>query len=200
MRTEIKYLIATILALISGLDMDVNAQSIIGQSNSNSAYSIEVTNIDNQKVPLETYKGSVALIVNTASRCGFTPQYKDLQALYEKYKSRGFVVLGFPSNDFMSQEPGSNDDIKRFCSANYGVNFPMFTKGSVKGPEKQPLYKILTEQSGSEFQGEVGWNFEKFLVDRNGRVRARFGSFTNPMSAKLERKVEELLAEPKTSS
>lgn len=167
---------------------------------STSPYSLEVTNIDNQKVKLSDYKGSVALIVNTASRCGFTPQYKDLQMLYEKYKSKGLVVLGFPSNDFMSQEPGSNDDIKRFCSMNYGVNFPMFAKGSVKGAEKQTLYKVLTEQSGPEFAGEIGWNFEKFLVDRNGKVRARFGSFTNPMSAKIERKVEELLAEPKASS
>ena len=170
------------------------------QSTAQTVYALEAVNIDNQKVNLGEFKGNVTLIVNTASKCGFTPQYKDLQSLYEKYKDKGFVVLGFPSNDFMSQEPGSNDEIKRFCSANYGVNFPMFSKASVKGPEKQPVYKYLTEQAGTEFAGEIGWNFEKFLVDKSGRVRARFGSFTNPGSSKIERELEKLLSEPKTSS
>ena len=156
---------------------------------------IVVTDINGQSVQLSSFKGRVVLIVNTASKCGFTAQYKSLEALYEKYSQQGFVVLGFPSNDFGNQEPGTNEEIKSFCQKNFGVTFPMFAKGSVKGPEKQELFKTLTELSSKELQGEIGWNFEKFLIDRKGNLRARYSSFTTPMAESMTETIEKLLAE-----
>ena len=146
-------------------------------------------------VQLRKYQGSVLLIVNTASLCGFTPQYADLESLYRRYQARGFVILGFPSNDFGAQEPGSNSDIRSFCSETFSIDFPMFEKAPVSGYKKQPVYRFLTEQSGEEFAGDIGWNFEKFLLDRQGRVRARFGSFTNPQSRFLTDQIDALLME-----
>src|ERR1019366_3146657 len=116
--------------------------------------------------PLSAYQGKVVLIVNVASRCGFTPQYAGLEALYEKYKDRGFVILGFPANNFGGQEPGTNEEIKTFCSTKYNVTFPMYSKISVKGDDMAPLYQFLTDATGSEIQ----WNFTKFLVDKDGKV------------------------------
>lgn len=162
-------------------------------------YSLTVERISGEKESLDVYRGKVLLIVNTASKCGFTPQYADLQKLYERYAPQGFVVLGFPSNDFAGQEPGSNAEIKTFCATEFGVTFPMFAKGSVTGEEKQPLFRLLTEESGRELDGRVMWNFEKFLVGRDGAVRARFGSFTNPLSSRITSRVEELLKEPSSS-
>ena len=154
-----------------------------------------VTDINGQQIDLSTYKGRVVLIVNTASKCGFTAQYKTLEELYEKYNQQGFVVLGFPSNDFGNQEPGSNEEIKTFCQKSFGVSFPMFAKGPVKGAEKQGLFKSLTESGTKGLRGEIGWNFEKFLIDRRGHLRARFSSFTTPTSGSLIESIEKLLAE-----
>ena len=160
-----------------------------------SFYQITARLASGESVEMSKYKGSVVLIVNTASLCGFTPQYKELEELFEKYQNQKFVVLAFPSNDFEGQEPDSNQKIVEFCKEKYGVQFPIFEKLPVTGPQKQVVYRYLTEQSGEELSGEILWNFEKFLVDRRGKSRARYGSITNPLSVKLISKIEELLAE-----
>jgi glutathione peroxidase len=150
--------------------------------------------IDGQESPLAQFKGKVVLIVNVASRCGFTPQYAGLEALYNKYKERGFVVLGFPANNFLWQEPGTNEEIKTFCSTRYHVTFPLFAKVSVKGSDKTPLYQFLTDKKANPSTGgEIGWNFTKFLADRNGKVIARFGSAVAPESPDVIRAVEAAL-------
>ena len=131
------------------------------------------------------------MVVNTASRCGFTPQYAGLEKLYERYKDRGFTILAFPANNFMNQEPGNDSTIKQFCELKYKTSFPLFSKISVKGPQIAPLYKYLTTSSG--FNGDITWNFNKFLVDRQGRVIARFGSRTEPMDHGLEDNVKKAL-------
>lgn len=151
-------------------------------------YDHKVKSIDGQEVPLSNYKGKALLIVNTASQCGYTPQYDGLEALYAKYKSKGLEVLGFPSNDFGAQEPGSNAEIKKFCQTRFKVDFPLFAKGSVKGPEKQPLYKTLTALAPT--QGEVKWNFEKFLISPDGKVVGRFESKVTPEDPALLKAIE----------
>ena len=138
------------------------------------------------------FGGKVLLVVNTASKCGFTPQYEGLEALHERLKDRGFSVVGFPSNDFMGQEPGSEAEIKEFCALTYGVKFPMFEKVHVTGDETTPLYQQLTAASGEA----PAWNFHKYLVDRSGKVVGSFGSRTKPDDAKLVAQIEELLAAP----
>lgn len=143
-----------------------------------SLYEIPLTTIDGKSATLATYKGKTLLIVNTASKCGYTPQYEGLEKVYSKYKDKGLVVLGFPSNDFGSQEPGTNKEIKHFCKAKYSVDFPMFTKLPVTGDEKQPLYKFLTENAPTK--GEIKWNFEKFLISPKGAIVARFVSSVTP--------------------
>lgn len=135
-------------------------------------YSFSMKDIDGQDVPLSKYKGKVLLIVNVASKCGHTPQYKGLEETYAKLHDQGFEILGFPANNFMHQEPGDNAEIKKFCTLTYGVKFPMFAKISVKGDDMAPLYKYLTTET--DFKGDIGWNFAKFLVNRQGRVVARF--------------------------
>ena len=165
------------------------------QQNGATFFDLKAKGIDGEEVALEQYRGQVVLVVNTASRCGFTPQYEELQKLYSTYHSQGFTVLAFPSNDFANQEPGINKEIKEFCILKYGISFPMFSKGSVKGDDMQPVFQYLTEQCPKEYGGEVGWNFEKFLVGRDGQVKARYGSFTNPMSSRVKKKIEELLKE-----
>lgn len=159
-----------------------------------SAYDFAVIDVEGKPAKLSSYKGKVALIVNVASKCGYTPQYTDLQALYEKYKAKGFVVLGFPSNDFGGQEPGSDKEIKTFCETNFNVKFPLFDKGPVKGETKQPLYKFLTEESGDTYKGEIGWNFEKFLVDKEGHVVGRYKSKVKPMDRDIVKVLEASLA------
>lgn len=141
----------------------------------------------------KTYGGQVLLVVNTASKCGFTPQYDGLEALHNKLKGRGFAVLGFPSNDFRGQEPGSEKEIKEFCRLTYGVKFPMFEKTNVVGEQASPFYKSLTESTGVA----PGWNFHKYLIDRNGNVVASFGSRVKPDDAEMLGKIEVLLAQPK---
>jgi glutathione peroxidase len=153
----------------------------------------KMKDIDGKDVNLADYKGKVVMLVNVASRCGFTPQYKGLEALYKKYSDQGFVIIGFPANNFKSQEPGSNEEIKQFCSEKYNVTFPMMSKISVKGDDKAPLYKYLTEDTG-DFKGDIGWNFTKFLVDRNGQVFARFASKTTPEDAQVTGAIEKALA------
>ena len=155
----------------------------------------KVKDIDGKDVNLADHKGKVVLIVNVASRCGLTPQYEGLEALYDKYKDKGLVVLGFPANNFNGQEPGTNEEIKTFCSSKYNVSFPMMSKISVKGDDKHELYKFLTEgKAGDEFKGDVEWNFAKFLVDRNGNVIARFNSRTKPTDPQVGATIEKALA------
>lgn len=153
-----------------------------------SLYDFSVTAIDGKLQPLDTFKGKAVLVVNVASKCGFTPQYESLEALYRKYKERGLVVLGFPSNDFMWQEPGSNDEIAQFCKRTYGVTFPMFAKVSVRGGAQHPLYGFLTAQ-----KGRVTWNFNKFLVGKDGHVIEKFGSTVKPDSPELVAAIEAAL-------
>lgn len=156
-----------------------------------SFYSLEAPGIDGQKVSLSQYAGKTVLVVNTASECGLTPQYKGLQAIYQKYKDQGFEILAFPSNDFGAQEPGANGEIKKFCELKYKTTFPLFSKAEVKGAQKQPVYKYLTEES--PFKGEITWNFEKFLIDAKGQVVARFSPKVEPESKEVTSKIEELL-------
>ncbi|MDZ7717748.1 MAG: glutathione peroxidase [Balneolaceae bacterium] len=148
-------------------------------------YQYELNSIDGENISLSDYEGDLLLIVNTASECGFTPQYEGLQELYETYSDQGFKILGFPANNFGGQEPGSDEEIARFCQANYGVTFPMFSKISVKGEDQHPLFAYLTDAKNPDFTGEISWNFEKFLVDRNGNVVRRFKSKVEPMSEEL---------------
>jgi glutathione peroxidase len=148
--------------------------------------------IDGQDVDLASYQGKVVLIVNVASRCGATPQYKGLQALYEKYQDAGFVVLGFPANDFLAQEPGSDEQIKEFCTSKYSVTFPMFSKITVKGPGKAKLYDVLT--TSADPAGEVGWNFEKFLIAKDGSIAGRFKTRVTPDDPGLVAAIEAELA------
>lgn len=149
--------------------------------------------INGEKVSLKSFEGEVLLIVNTASECGYTPQYEGLQNIYEEYSDRGFEVLGFPANNFAGQEPGSDEEIAQFCEMNYGVSFPMFTKVSVKGDDIHPLFDFLTTADNPDFKGEIGWNFEKFLVDGNGNVVRRFKSSVTPESSEMKSAIEELL-------
>jgi glutathione peroxidase len=157
-----------------------------------------VKDIDGKPVDLAKYKGDVLLIVNVASKCGLTPQYEGLEATYEKYKGQGFEVLGFPANEFGKQEPGTNEEIKTFCTGEYKVTFPMFSKIVVKGPGIDPLYKFLTSrETNPKFAGDISWNFAKFLVDRKGKVIARFDPREKPDSEKVVKAIEAALAEPK---
>jgi glutathione peroxidase-family protein len=159
-----------------------------------SIYQFHVNNIFGFDKTLEEFKGKVLLLVNTASKCGFTPQYAGLQELYDKYKDRGFVVLGFPADNFMHQEPGSNEEILNFCKVNYNVTFPMYGKVSVKGKDIHPLYKFLTEkETNPEFSGKITWNFNKFLISKEGMILNRFKSVTTPMNNKVIAAIEEAL-------
>ena len=156
-----------------------------------SVYEAVVKDIDGKERSLSEFAGKVLLIVNVASKCGFTPQYRNLQALYAKFAQRGFEILGFPSNDFGRQEPGTEAEIKDFCSTTYGVTFPMFAKISVKGREIHPLYTFLTEKATDpQFAGKITWNFNKFIIDRKGVVVGRFDSKDDPLGDKIPRMVE----------
>jgi glutathione peroxidase len=154
-----------------------------------SVHDFTLPSIDGAPAPLSAYKGKTVLIVNVASQCGYTPQYTGLEALYRKYKNQGFVVLGFPANNFGAQEPGTNEEIKTFCTRNYNVTFPMYAKISVKGDDQAPLYKFLTESTG----GAIKWNFTKILVDGTGKVIGRFEPNVTPESAELVGGVEKAL-------
>ncbi len=156
-----------------------------------SIYDINVTTIDGETISLKKYEGKVLLIVNTASRWGFTPQYKELEALYAKHGNEKFEILGFPCNQFANQEPGGSEEIKSFCSLTYKTTFPLFEKVDVKGPTAHPLYKHLCEQKKGLFGGAIKWNFTKFLVDCNGNVVDRYAPAITPL--KLEQRIIELI-------
>ena len=157
-----------------------------------SIYSIPVKTIDGTAATLEPYKGKVLLIVNVASKCGFTPQYAALESLYEKYKDQGLVVLGFPCNQFLSQEPGTNSEIKTFCSTKYNVTFPMFEKIEVNGDNRHPLYVLLAGKDSPQ-SGLIKWNFTKFLISRDGKILDRFAPMTKPDSAEVMKAIEAAL-------
>ncbi len=170
----------------------IMAGSVFAVSN---VYDFTLPSIDGKPMPLADFRGKVILLVNVASRCGFTPQYSALEALYEKYKDQGFVIVGFPANNFGGQEPGTNEEIKTFCSRKYNVTFPLYSKVSVKGDDQTPLYQYLTKQTDPLIAGEIKWNFTKFLVDRNGRVVQRFESAVTPDSKEVVSAVEKQLRE-----
>lgn len=186
-----------VLISFSGKSQESNvANQQQTMDNAKSIYDFKVLDIDGNEVSLSKFKGNVLLIVNVASKCGYTPQYEGLQAIYEKYKDRGFYVLGFPANNFGNQEPGTNEEIKEFCSTRYKVTFPMFAKISVKGEDQHPLYKFLTsKETNPDFAGEITWNFNKFLVDRHGKVVARFSSKDKPESELVTQTIEKYLNE-----
>jgi glutathione peroxidase len=156
-------------------------------------YTFTLNSIDGTPAPLANYKGKVVLVVNVASQCGYTPQYSALEATYEKYKDQGFVILGFPANNFGAQEPGTNEEIKTFCTRKYSVTFPMYSKISVKGADQSPLYAYLTKDTGPGITGEIKWNFTKFLVDRNGNVIQRFEPAVTPDSKEVIAAIEKQL-------
>jgi len=159
-----------------------------------SIYDFTLKDIDGKDVTIEQYRGKVLLMVNVASKCGFTPQYEGLEKLFLKYKDKGFFVLGFPANNFLSQEPGTDEEIKQFCSLKYNVTFPMFSKISVKGKDKHPLYRFLTEKATDpEFAGEITWNFNKFLIDKSGKICGRFDSKIKPEDAPIVTVIEKAL-------
>lgn len=165
--------------------------SLFGAS---SVYEFTLNSIDGQPAPLSAYKGKVLLLVNVASKCGFTPQYKELEAVYEKYKGQGLVVIGFPANNFMGQEPGTNAEIKDFCTRTYNVGFPMYAKISVLGEDKAPLYQWLTDKTANpSTSGEIKWNFTKFLVSRDGKVLARFETRVKPDAPEVISAIEAAL-------
>jgi glutathione peroxidase len=159
-----------------------------------------VETLQGETLDLASFRGRPMLIVNTASKCGYTPQYESLQKLYETYGDRGLVVVGFPSNDFGNQEPGSAEEIASFCRLNYGVTFPMMAKVHTKGPDQAPVYRTLTRETPDGISGEIRWNFTKFLVDGEGRVVARFEPAVDPMDPKITSAVEALLPKPAGAS
>ncbi len=157
-------------------------------------YTFTVNRIDGIPIPLSQFKGKVVLIINVASKCGFTSQYKDLEALYQKYKGNNFVIIGVPANNFGNQEPGSNQSIQAFCSLNYGVSFPMTQKISVNGNDIHPLFRYLTTESPNRrLHGAIKWNFTKFLINQEGQVVSRYGPFTNPMGDSIKNDIDRLL-------
>lgn len=161
-----------------------------------SIYDFTISSIDGQPVSLASYKGKVVLLVNVASKCGFTPQYAGLEAVYEKYRDRGLVIVGVPANNFAQQEPGTNEEIKTFCTRKYNVSFPMMSKVSVKGDDETPLYHFLTDASTDpRFAGDIKWNFTKFLFDRSGKPVARFEPATTPDSPQVTSAIESALGQ-----
>ncbi len=182
------------LGALLGLDRAgaVEQGAIRMAAKASTVYDFTMDDIDGKPVSLSRFKGKVIMLVNTASFCGNTPQYADLEKMYETYRDKGFEVLAFPANNFGQQEPGTNEEIKGFCLTKYSVGFPLFSKISVKGGDKHPLYQYLTEQS--PFPGEVEWNFQKYLVDRSGNVVARYHHRTKPLADEVVRDVERFLA------
>lgn len=168
-----------------------SAKNTPQKSVAQSVYEFTVDDITEQSVPLEMYKGKVLLIVNTASKCGFTPQFEGLEQLYQTYKSQGLVVLGFPSNQFLHQDPGTNDEIAEFCQANYGVTFPMFAKIEVNGKNAHPLYEYLKSNVPNQKYKKIGWNFTKFLIGKDGKPLKRYGSRTKPKE--IAKDIEQLI-------
>lgn len=153
-------------------------------------YSLSVKDNHGKSVDMKQFKGKVLLIANTASKCGYTSQYEQLEAMHKQYKDKGLVVLGFPSNDFGAQEPGSNEEVAKFCKLNYGVSFPLFDKQPVSGKDKQPVFDYLVEHAPKADQGEVKWNFEKFVVNKEGKVVGRFRSKVKPDDKSVQEMIQ----------
>ena len=165
--------------------------AVMSSSIAETAYDFSFNTIDGELLPLSDYKGKVLLVVNTASFCGFTPQYEALQSLWSDYKDKGLVVLGVPSNDFMNQEPGSADEIKDFCETNFSIDFPMTEKVVVKGEDAHEIYKWAKESYGNSANPK--WNFHKILIDKNGKIVDTFAPFTKPMSNKILKAIDNLI-------
>jgi glutathione peroxidase len=199
MKTTNLHAVATLALLLALPGAALTEPSGEASGEPDSLLRLEARRLGGGTESLDRYRGQVLLVVNTASRCGYTPQYEGLQALYDRYRSQGFSVLGFPSNDFGGQEPGSDPEIGAFCRSNYGVEFPMFSKVRVKGPDVHPVYAYLTSLP-EPLGGAVQWNFQKYLVDRNGKVVARYASRVTPADPGLVAEVERLLAEPRPES
>ena len=180
-----KYLTPLLTAALLFTGASINAED--------SVHEFKVKNIEGKDVDLSEYKGKVLLIVNVASKCGATPQYDPLQALYKKYADKGLVVLGFPANNFGGQEPGTDKEIAEFCTSKYSVDFPMFSKVSVKGDDKAPLFTYLTSAENPDKQGDIGWNFEKFLIGKDGKLIRRFATKVDPTNADLVAAIETAL-------
>lgn len=178
---KIFFLIATMLITLT----------LVQAQKADNIYGFEVKTIKGETLKLSTYKSKVVLIVNTASKCGLTPQYEGLEALYQKYKDKGLVILGFPCNQFMGQEPGTAEEIENFCNTKYNITFPLFDKIEVNGDETNPLYTYLKETLPLEGKNDIRWNFEKFLIDKNGKPVKRFAPRTKP--ADLETEIQEFL-------
>lgn len=167
----------------------------LSAQDSKSFYDFTMDNIEGKPVKLDSYKGKVVLVVNTASKCGLTPQYKDLEKLYQEYKAEGLVILGFPANNFMGQEPGTDAEIAEFCEKNYGVSFDMFSKISVKGKDIHPLYKYLTDKKeNGVLDAKVTWNFQKFLIDKNGNLISSFSPKTTVYEAEVISEIKNQLS------
>lgn len=186
---SLKRIISSIISII--LSIFISSPMISEPYNGESFYDFTMRTIEGKEVKLDQYKGKVVLVVNVASFCGYTKQYTGLEQLYEKYKDKGLVLIGFPANNYGEQEPGSDAEIKEFCSTHYNVTFQMFAKISVLGEDKHPLYKFLTSGGGDEkLAGEVAWNFEKFLISRNGKIMSRYKRNIEPMSDEIVTAVE----------
>ena len=176
---------------VSAMGLGLMAASAVAAS---SVYDFTLKSIDGKPAPLSEFKGKVVMLVNVASKCGYTPQYTGLEALYEKYKDRGFVIVGIPANNFGGQEPGTNEEIKTFCKSKYSVTFPMMAKVSVKGEDQTLLYQFLTSaQTNSQFAGDIKWNFTKFLVSKDGKIVNRFESKVTPEDPQVISAVEQEL-------
>lgn len=193
MKYNSSFLIVTIILLVS-TSLTYSGSEVKEDKMKEKIYNIVVKDIEGKDVKLSEYSGKVLLIVNVASKCGYTPQYEGLQKVYETYKDKGFEILAFPCNDFKGQEPGTNEEIKEFCSVNYGVTFNLFDKIKVLGDDKSPLYQLLITSESVE-QGDVKWNFEKFLISKDGKVEGRFRSKVKPESEEITSSIENLLSQ-----
>ncbi|HEY4259681.1 MAG TPA: glutathione peroxidase [Schlesneria sp.] len=183
--------------LFTGVAIALTAGSLPAAEKGSPVLEHKVKTIKGEEVDLTKYQGKVLLVVNVASKCGATPQYEQLESLNDKYKDKGLAVLGFPCNQFGGQEPGTEDDIVKFCKAKYDVSFDMFAKIDVNGPEASPVYKTLTsKESDPKFAGDIKWNFEKFLIGRKGEIVARFPTGTKPDAPEVVKAIEAELAKP----
>ncbi|MCR4295953.1 MAG: glutathione peroxidase [Elusimicrobia bacterium] len=182
----------TVFAAAAALSKKIEVNPMQAEKTKGRVYEFEMNSIDGKPVKLSKYKGHPLLIVNTASLCGFTPQYTDLEALFQKYKDKGLRIAAFPANEFGAQEPGSDADIKSFCLTKFSLTFDLYSKISVKGPAIHPLYKYLTTEAG--FNGDIPWNFSKYLVNKEGLIVARFGPDANPVGKEIMGKIEALTA------
>ena len=190
------YVIFSLIAVAGGIALAAAGPPLAAAGPAKSVLDFSMKGIDGQDMHLRQFQGQVLLLVNTASKCGFTPQFKALEEVYKRYKDQGLVILGFPANNFLGQEPGTDEQIKEFCLINYGVSFPMFSKISVRGKDIHPLYKFLVDkETDPGFAGKIPWNFTKFLVDRKGNVVARFEPKRVPDDPLVTAAIEKALQE-----